>query len=201
MESADGKTRFSEWPIIGTIGIWGLLALQAAAVVVLLVHVGSELSREIGWRPADLSIVANTEYHNHSFELVVALALMVGLVCTLLVLRDLLSDQKRTDDMLRASSGSFVDLIDEYFSVWELTPAERDVALLAIKGFMIADIAKLRATKEGTIKAHCNAIYRKARVAGRAQLLSLFIEDLISHGLQDPEAKDRLVNESPASSE
>jgi DNA-binding NarL/FixJ family response regulator len=44
----------------------------------------------------------------------------------------------------------------------------------------IAEIAQIRATREGTIKAQCAAIYRKAGVSGRAQLLSLFIEDLMA---------------------
>jgi DNA-binding NarL/FixJ family response regulator len=43
----------------------------------------------------------------------------------------------------------------------------------------IADIARLRQTSEGTVKAQSNAIYRKAGVNGRTQLLSLFIEDLM----------------------
>ena len=56
------------------------------------------------------------------------------------------------------------------------------MALFAIKGLSLADIASLRKTSEGTVKAQTNAIYRKAGVTGRPQLLSLFIEDL----LQDP---------------
>jgi DNA-binding NarL/FixJ family response regulator len=42
-----------------------------------------------------------------------------------------------------------------------------------------AEIATLRNTSEGTVKAQTNAIYRKAGVTGRPQLLSLFIEDLM----------------------
>jgi len=38
----------------------------------------------------------------------------------------------------------------------------------------------LRSTSEGTVKAQTNAIYRKAGVTGRPQLLSLFIEDLMA---------------------
>ena len=55
-----------------------------------------------------------------------------------------------------------------------------DVALFAIKGMSTAEIAALRSTSEGTVKAQTNAIYRKAGVSGRPQLLSLFIEDLMS---------------------
>jgi DNA-binding CsgD family transcriptional regulator len=53
------------------------------------------------------------------------------------------------------------------------------VALFAIKGLSTQEIAVLRATSEGTVKAQTNAIYRKAGVSGRSQLLSVFIEDLM----------------------
>lgn len=72
-----------------------------------------------------------------------------------------------------------MDLLDERFSEWGLTKAEADVALFAIKGLSTAEIAGLRQTSEGTVKAQTNAIYRKAGVSGRSQLLSLFIEDLM----------------------
>ena len=72
-----------------------------------------------------------------------------------------------------------MDVMAERFDDWGLTPAERDVALFAIKGMSIQEIAALRQTSEGTVKAQTNAIYRKAGVSGRPQLLSLFIEDLL----------------------
>ncbi|MEO6300766.1 MAG: helix-turn-helix transcriptional regulator, partial [Paracoccaceae bacterium] len=75
--------------------------------------------------------------------------------------------------------GAFLDLLEERFSEWGLTPAERDVALFAIKGMSTAEISVLRSTSEGTVKAQTNAIYRKASVSGRSQLLSLFIDDLM----------------------
>jgi DNA-binding CsgD family transcriptional regulator len=76
--------------------------------------------------------------------------------------------------------------LGEHFDTWALTPSERDVALLAIKGLSISEIAEVRTTKEGTIKAQCNAIYSKAGVSGRQQLLSLFIEELMADGLVNP---------------
>lgn len=72
-----------------------------------------------------------------------------------------------------------MDLLAERFAEWGLTRAERDVALFAIKGLSTAEIAGLRQTSEGTVKAQTAAIYRKAGVTGRPQLLSLFIEDLM----------------------
>ncbi|MCB1371179.1 MAG: helix-turn-helix transcriptional regulator [Rhodobacteraceae bacterium] len=81
---------------------------------------------------------------------------------------------------LQAASGAFLDLMEGNFAKWGLTPSERDVALLSIKGLSIAEIAALRATREGTVKAQSAAIYRKAGVNGRAQLLGLFVEDLLA---------------------
>ena len=90
-----------------------------------------------------------------------------------------LRERNEAQERLRRASGLFMDLLEERFAEWELTPAERDVALFAIKGMSTAEIATLRSTSEGTVKAQTNAIYRKAGVSGRPQLLSLFIDDLM----------------------
>ena len=37
----------------------------------------------------------------------------------------------------------------------------------------------MRGTKDGTIKAQLNAIYRKAGVTGRPQLISFFIDEMV----------------------
>ena len=86
------------------------------------------------------------------------------------------------ETQLRQASGAFAELLEERFRTWGLTPSERDVAWFTIKGLSIADIARLRQTSDGTVKAQSNAIYRKAGVSGRAQLVSLCIEDLIDAG-------------------
>ncbi len=88
--------------------------------------------------------------------------------------------QSRIEDQLRAASGAFADLLEERFSDWGLTPAERDVAWFAVKGMSTQEIAALRTTSEGTVKAQSNAIYRKANVSGRYQLLSLFVDELMA---------------------
>ena len=62
------------------------------------------------------------------------------------------------------------------------------MAWFTIKGLPIAEIARLRQTSEGTVKAQSNAIYRKAGVNGRTQLLSLFLEDLIDAPKPEPAA-------------
>ncbi len=112
-------------------------------------------------------------------EVGAACGLLMGLALGGLALRRALRDRRRAEESLRRASGAFHDLLEERFAEWRLTAAERDVALFAIKGLSTADIAALRQTSEGTVKAQTNAIYRKAGVTGRPQLLSLFIDDLM----------------------
>jgi len=119
----------------------------------------------------------------HALELLVALALFGGLLATILQIRALARRHQQISRQLDVASGAFAALIEQQFDDWQLSTAERDVALLAIKGLAVAEIATLRHTKVGTIKAQCAAVYRKAGVTGRLQLLSFFIEELLAEPL------------------
>ncbi|WP_108815362.1 helix-turn-helix transcriptional regulator [Loktanella sp. Alg231-35] len=112
-------------------------------------------------------------------ELGAALGLLLGVGLGWIVLRRTMARNIAVEDQLRLASGAFLEVMEERFTQWDLTPAERDVALFAIKGMSTQEIAGLRDVSEGTVKAQTNAIYRKSGVSGRSQLLSLFIEDLM----------------------
>lgn len=111
------------------------------------------------------------------------LALAIGATLTLREYRHLLRRNDRIERELGAATGAFHEVIEQHFANWQLTEAERDVALLSIKGVSIADMAKMRSTRDGTIKAQSAAIYRKAGVSSRAELISVVVEELIA-GLQ-----------------
>ena len=113
-------------------------------------------------------------------EIGAALGLLLGSVMGALALRAARARSKKAEQALRHARAAFKDVLDERFTAWDLTPAERDVAMFSIKGFSTQDIAGFRNVSEGTIKAQTNAIYRKAGVSGRAQLLSLFVDELVS---------------------
>ncbi len=115
-------------------------------------------------------------------EIGAALGLVMGVAVAAIAIRQARARTARAEEALRAASGAFMDVLEERFQQWQLTPAERDVALFAIKGMSTAEIAGLRETSEGTVKAQTNAIYRKAGVTGRPQLLSLFIDELMNAG-------------------
>jgi len=113
-------------------------------------------------------------------ELMATGGLIVGIAIEIRYLMFLLRRQARFERGMEVASGALNDLIEGYFANWALTAAEQDVAMFAIKGFSIAEIARFRGSQEGTVKTHLNAIYRKAGVAGRGPLVSLLIEDLMS---------------------
>ena len=113
-------------------------------------------------------------------EIGAAVGLLIGIIMGAIVLRSAWARTARAESALRLASGAFMEVLEERFAEWGLTPAERDVALFAIKGMSTAEIAALRETSEGTVKAQTNAIYRKAGVSGRPQLLSLFIDELMA---------------------
>lgn len=152
------------------IGLVGIFILQIACVGFLVVE-----------GVADIFEVEHEQAE--TLETPFVIALILGLGVTSLELKRILDRQRRMNAQLKVASGAFSDLLHEHFTKWGLTPSESDVAIMAIKGLSIADIARLRETKEGTIKAQCNAIYRKAGVTGRLQLLSFFIEELMSESL------------------
>jgi DNA-binding CsgD family transcriptional regulator len=68
--------------------------------------------------------------------------------------------------------------IDSQFEKWQLTPAEKEVALLLLKGFSHKDVAGLRRVSEATARQQARAIYRKAGISGRHDLAGFFLEDL-----------------------
>lgn len=115
-----------------------------------------------------------------------AVGLVLGLVLGSIAYYQAGRVRAEAEEKLRLASGAFHDLLDERFREWELTPAEADVAMFAIKGLSIHEIAYMRRTSEGTVKAQTNAIYRKAGVTSRPQLLGLIIEELIEGHPAEP---------------
>jgi len=69
--------------------------------------------------------------------------------------------------------------VREQFLAWGLSVAEREVALLLLKGLSFKEVAQVRQTGERTAREQARAVYKKAGVAGRAELAAWFIEDLL----------------------
>lgn len=87
----------------------------------------------------------------------------------------LAKSEKKSSDVRLILRGQ----IDLQFGIWGLSLAEHDVGLLSLKGLRISEIAEIRQTRVGTIKAHLNSIFRKANVGSRPEFLATCLENLI----------------------
>lgn len=113
-------------------------------------------------------------------ETLIAVGLMLGSLYGVAELRRSHALLHRHEDALAAATGALSDVIEAQFAAWRLTPAEREIGMLALKGFDTAEIATLRGSAQGTVRAQMTSIYAKSGTSGRAQFAAFFVEDLLS---------------------
>ncbi len=118
------------------------------------------------------------KYHE-VIELIVLIGLVAGFWLLLSAYRSGYLRQEKMETQLKKAKGEFQEAMRILFERWGLSDAEKDVALLTIKGLTISQIAQLRDTSEGTVKTQSSAIYKKAGVSSRSQLVSDVIEELL----------------------
>jgi len=159
----------------------GGLALLLGAVTALVGVDVADDARSGGSRghiAIELSIMA--------FALAGAIALVAHLLQTrrrarLLQgrLRQAEKEVERFRDESRAHLQGLAIAIDRQLARWSFSPAEREVALLLLKGLSLKEIAAVRGTSERTVRQQALALYRKAGLSGRAELAAFFLEDLL----------------------
>lgn len=71
------------------------------------------------------------------------------------------------------------DKINEQLDAWQLTDAEKEVALLLIKGLSFKEVGAARGTTEKTVRQQASRVYAKSGVESRAELAAFFLEDLL----------------------
>lgn len=156
----------------------GLIAVQSLCAAFFVWDVIRDI-RPYGWQVL-------TSVHL-SVEALAALALVAGILFETRYLMRLLRRKAHLEDQVSIAAGAFHEIVLEHFDRWRLTPAESDVAMFTIKGFSIAETARLRGSAEGTVKAQLNAVYRKAGVSGRGALLGVLVDDLMGAPLVAPD--------------
>ncbi|MFM7028483.1 MAG: helix-turn-helix transcriptional regulator [Chakrabartia sp.] len=149
-----------------------VVALQAFVSLFFLVDVAAD-AREGGF---GLHLLV---------EAAAVIALLVGVVFGALQIRWLVLRVRQDAAAVATAQGALADLMRLRFQEWQLTAAEADVALFALKGCDIADIARLRQSAPGTVRAQLAKIYAKAGVKSQAGLMAHFMEELV--GLNDAE--------------
>lgn len=83
--------------------------------------------------------------------------------------------RREAADLIAGLSGA----IDRQLEKWGLSAAEKEVALLLLKGLSHKEIGALREVHEATVRQQARALYKKAGLAGRADLAAFFLEDLL----------------------
>lgn len=156
--------------------IMGLIAAQVVCAIVFFVDV-----------MRDAATLGGPDWGLFP-EALASLALFVGIAFEAIYLVHLLRRKASLERSVGLAASALQGVIESHFEEWKLTASERDVAALMVKGLSIAEIAGVRGSAEGTVKAHLNAIYRKANARNRAEVLSHIMDTLIDKPLLAPDA-------------
>ena len=162
--------------------IWAALAIVAGIGLLL----GLELIEEPDMGPVDMLL--------EIVDLLPTVLTSVGVVLLfrvqarqreehLKVIRDLelaRTQGQRWRNEARTYLNGLGDAIETQFNRWNLTEAEREVALLLLKGLSLKEVATVRAVSERTVREQSRAVYTKAGLSGRAALSAFFLEDLLA---------------------
>ncbi len=151
--------------------VWFLVALQMLCGAYFLWEI---LASVLG-----LPVVPLRWEQREIVEIGATLGLILGSMMGVALAITARREMRRAKRAQRLTAGQFTDVVREYFAKLGLTPAETEVAWYILKGMSISEIAQLRNTREGTVKTQGTAIYKKAGVNGKSQLMSLLVEDLL----------------------
>jgi DNA-binding CsgD family transcriptional regulator len=164
-----------------------LQLVLAALLVVITAAASADLAMD---RPDSLlSLHVLAELTVVATSLTAAAYLAWGWYASYRVMRDLQAavvEGQAERDVWRQRAGrvlrSLSRAVDDQFSMWGLTDAERETALMLLKGHSHKRIARLSGRSERTVRQHAVAVYRKAGLAGRSELSAFFLDDLLSPG-------------------
>jgi len=112
-------------------------------------------------------------------EIGVSLALVAGIVLGAIYLFHLVREIRTRAAVVAVARDAMSRIIADRFVDWGLSAAETDVALFALKGCSVTEIAGLRSSAPGTVRAQLSQVYAKAGVSSQAMLMSIFLEDLM----------------------
>ena len=158
---------------------WGLallMAMQGICALFFIVDVFADIAIGGGVLHLTPHVV---------FETLATVTLIAAIVLEGRLFLQLLRQRERLERDLAVAAAEVHEVIHAQFADWRLSPAESDVAMFLVKGLGTAEIAEMRGSAEGTVKAHFNAVFRKAGVHSRAELLSLLIDHILAGRLQD----------------
>jgi DNA-binding CsgD family transcriptional regulator len=166
---------------------WTSIAMFAFIAVLMAIDLVIDV-REVGWVPSQafelfVFVLALAGIAIHGWQLASARSMSERLGRELTETR---AEAQRWSREAKDVLNGLGAAIDRQFEKWALSPAERDVALLQLKGLRHKEIAELRKTSERTVRQQALAIYRKAGLTGRTDLAAFFLEDLLLPSVRHP---------------
>ena len=117
------------------------------------------------------------------FEGGAVVALFFGMVSLFKYTSFLKNQNIKAQMQLSALKVDFDEYVRSQFAKWELTVAEKDVALLLLRGLNTSDIANLRSVSVGTIKVQAHNVFGKSGVSSRVEFMALFMDEFIDIGI------------------
>lgn len=160
------------------------LAVMAVLLLGIFVFISVDLVTDSRAGASTLHLVG--EFAIMAFSAIGAVLLLWRLRATraaaIGLARDLETVQREAERWRSEASDLLAGLgaeIEKQFARWGLTPAERDVALLLLKGLSHKEVARARRTGERTVREQARAVYQKAGLSGRSELSAFFLSDLL----------------------
>ncbi|GBF50170.1 response regulator [Leptospira ryugenii] len=93
--------------------------------------------------------------------------------------QNLIEDLKRTNRILHNPENSFWQEVKVQLEKWKLTDAEKEIAVLLLRGFSHQQIAGVRQKSLRTIENQTAAIYEKSSMRGKLEFISYFLTPLL----------------------
>lgn len=154
---------------------WGMML----ALLVLGVDVGFDLHAHLILKLP----FTDSQLMHLLFEVFAVTTLAGGLFVVREHISTLMQRNQNFAVTLHALKDDFHELVERKFGQWELTAAEKDVALLLLRGLATADIAEFRGTSVGTVKLQSHSLMKKSGTSSRSEFMSLFLEEFMDVGL------------------
>lgn len=120
------------------------------------------------------------------FEIIIALALLAGIILGAAYILRLIREARIREISIAVARGALSQILSQRFVDWGLSAAEADVAMFALKGCTVSEIAEMRSAAQGTVRAQLSQVYAKAGVSSQPMLMSLFLEDLLTDEALSP---------------
>lgn len=161
------------------------MKIAAALIFVCGIILGVDVGMEIHNALLDPTTLTPMVWFHLLFELAASVGLAGAFALTLRELRTAIRACAAESHHLHELRNDFDALLQRRFEKWGLSQAEHDVALLTVRGLKIAEIARMRATREGTIKSQLSSIFRKSGVSTRTEFVAQFIDEFLD-GTAEP---------------